>query len=282
MKNLFIFLMLTLATQAQSQESFQSLCGMAQKEVDAQNYEKAVEFYDKALTLKTDDATKMRWTALLASVCASHLNDEQLMLKYNNIAIDCGSTDVFMLDQQLELAEKYKDLNTTEKTLNAARNLDGKYKKYSLMLMYFYYKNKKYAETEATADEILVIDSDNVNAMTYKGLALIQTGNNEKAIENFESVLNISPNNLNANIQTGMILYNKAKTLFDSANKNYENIKSPTALQYHQYKKEIVKSKPYYEQCLPYLKKYNSVKSQKNITNAISEAESRINDLENL
>ncbi len=274
--------MLTLAIQAQSQESFQSLCDLAQKEVDTQNYEKAIEFYDKALTLKTDDPTKMRWTASLASVCASHLNNEQLMLKYNNIAIDYGSNDVFMMDQQLELAEKFKDANTTEKVLLTARNMDGKYKKYSLKLMYFYYKNKKYAETLTTADEILGVDADNVNAMTYKGLALNASGKPEEALEHFKAVLAIAPDNLNANIQAGMINLNKARSVWDTANKNYEKKQSPTAQEYHDYKKEIGKAKPYYESCLPYLEKYNAAKNQSSVTAAIKEAKSRIEDLNNL
>jgi len=282
MKNLLIFLLIIMAMPVKSQETFQSLFDLGQKEVENQNYQKAIEYYDRALTTTTEDSSKMMWTASVASVCASHINDDKLIIKYNNIAIDYGSQDQFMMDQQLELAAKYKDNNTTEKVLYAARNIDGKYKKYTSKLVSFYFKNQKYPETLNAAEEILSIDPENVNALDYKGLALTQSGNNEEALETFKTALSISPDDLNANIQAGMIIFNKAKSMFDTANKNYEKIKAPTPLDYHHYKQEVTKAKPYYEECLPYLQKYNAVKNQSSVTDLINEAKSQIEDLVNL
>ncbi|MFV0591876.1 MAG: tetratricopeptide repeat protein [Draconibacterium sp.] len=280
MKYLMLLIFMAVAVAGYSQDTFQTLNDQGQKEIDGKNYQKAIEYYGKALEVGTDDTSKMVWTASLASMCAAQLKDDQLLMKYNNIALDYGSQDLYMIEDQLKLAKKYKDVQTTEKVLQIARNIDGKFEKYSVKLMYFYLNNKKYAETVTTADEVLALDSTDLNALNCKGVGLLQTGKEEEALKNFTHILNVDPENQNANLQMGMFFYNKAMKMFDDSNTKYEKIKEPTPLQYHYYKKEIVKSKPYFEKCLPYLQKYNSLSPQNSsIVTAIDKAKSRIKDL---
>ena len=46
-----IFLFLTITISITAQESFKSLADKGNKEADAQNYEKALEYFDKALNI---------------------------------------------------------------------------------------------------------------------------------------------------------------------------------------------------------------------------------------
>ena len=279
MKILFTISLVVLAISARTQETFQSFSNKAQQEFANENYQQAIDYYQQAMMINGVDSSNMVWTASLASICASYLKDDMQLIKYNNIAIEFGSQDLYLIDKQLKLAEKYKDSVSTEKVLRKARNIEGKYKKYSQELMLFYFKNKSYNKTINIADDILVVDSDNINALNYKGMSLHQTGKEPSAMECFKTVLDIDPENLNANIQMGMILYNKGKMIFDTANKDYEKLKSPTALEYHEYKKEIRKSKPYYQECLPFLQRYNSIKNRSDISAVINKAKSRIEDM---
>ncbi|WP_319500851.1 hypothetical protein [uncultured Draconibacterium sp.] len=261
------------------QNSFTHLCDSAEAEINNGKLESALLIYEKAFEQGSTDSAKVIWAASICSMCADELKDEKAVIKYNNIAIEHGATDRQMIDQQLDLAKKHKDLETIETVLLRLKSNPEITQKYTSKLMYFYYNNKRYAETLRTADEMLGFNPNNVNARYFKGVALLNTDHEESGIEVLEGILNDHPDNEKANYQLGVVYYNKASAVFDNANKKYKSIETPTRVDFHNYTEEIQKAKKDYQKALPYLEKSNSIAQKEYLDQAISLAKNRLKQL---
>ncbi len=275
-KIMFLTLFIGFLSGLNAQETFQSLYKQGNKEVDIQNYQKALEYLDKALQLGCDDKSKISWTATICGICALQLNNETKAMEYNKIAIINGSTDATLIDQQLDLAKKHKDNKTIKETLLAGRNIEGYYGKYTIKLLYFYYNNKLYNETIVTANEVLEFKPEHTNSKYFKAIAFLKTGKEDEAIPLFKELLSKNPENAKANTQLGLLWYNKASAIFDNVNLHYKSLKKPTRLDYHNYRKAIRNSIPGYKKCIPLLEKAYELKQQKYIKEALTLAQSRL------
>ncbi|WP_297089925.1 hypothetical protein [uncultured Draconibacterium sp.] len=262
-----------------SQNTFNTLCDSAQEEVNSGNLEKALYIYDKAFEQGSTDSLKIIWTATICSMCANELQDEKAIIKYNNIAIEYGFADQAVIEQQLNLAKKHKDLETIEKVLVGLKDKPELAKKYTLKLMYFYYNNKRYSETLQTAEELLELNPHDVTVLYFKGVALLNTNQDAAGIEVLMDILAEHPDNEKANRQLGLLYYNKASAVFDKANKKYKSLTEPTRLDFHKYTEEIKKAEGDYKTALPYLEKSNSVAPKEYLGQAISLTRSRLKQL---
>lgn len=262
-----------------AQTSFDILCDSAQKEMNNGELVKALHIYDKAFEVGSVDSGKVIWTATICSMCASQLDDEKALMNYNNIAIAHGSVDESVIDQQLDLAKKYKDLETAEKVLLKAKGNREIARKYTAKLLYFYYNNKRYDETLLIADEVLAFNPKNVNALFFKGVALLNVNKEEAGIEVLEGILADHPNNEKANLQMGLLHYNKASAIFDGANKKYKSIETPTRVDFHNYTQEIKLAEEDYKRSLPYLEKSNAIAPKEYVSQAILLTKNRLKQL---
>lgn len=280
MKYLIAIIIVLSVSGVNAQERFQSLFDKGNDEVEANNYQKALELFEKAIAIGDDNPAQMAWAATIAGMCALNLNQEEKAIKYNNIAIDKGSTDITLYDQQLGLAKKLKKKEVEEKTLLAARKIDGYFQKYTVKLLYFYFNNQRNEETIETAEEVLAFKKGHTNSLYFKGVALYNLGNQEEAIEIFKDILTNNPENAKVNGQLGIIYYNRASAIFDKANKHYKSLKEPTRMDYTAYRKEIRKSIPDYETSLPYLKTAVKNHPEKYMQDALKLADQRLNQMQ--
>lgn len=267
-------------TNVHAQESFDSWCSKADLEVEKGNYKKALEFYDEALKIDSVDKEKMVWTATLASTCAMQIQDEHKAIELNTIAIKNGCTDLLLIDQQLELAKKYKKKETEEQVLLAARKIEGSYEKYTIKLLYFYYNGQQFHKTIVTANEVLKFNPSHSNSLYFKGVALSKTGNEEEAIFLFKELLNHDAENSKVNLQLGLIYFNRASVVFDKANQNYKSLVKPSRTDYHNYVQEIKKAEGDYKSCLPLLEQAYKTTPKDYMKNAIALTQGRLRQIE--
>lgn len=279
MKISLFFIAVLMANVMFAQKTFQSLNKQGNENINNNDYAKALQCFDEALKIGSDDKTQMEWTALLAATCALNQNDEKLAIKYNNIAFQNGCEDEIVINQQLELAKKLSDLKTTEQVLLKAQKIEGKYEKYTLKLLYHYYNSQQFAKTSETADAVLLFKPNHANAKYFKAVAYKSLGNEKQAIALFDEILNDDPGNAKAMLQLGLIYFNKASAEFDKANKVYKSITKPTRTDYHNYLQEIKKTQGNYKNCLPLLEgAYLEIKKQY-IKDAIDLSKSRLRQL---
>ncbi|MEN8155484.1 MAG: hypothetical protein ABFS10_00915 [Bacteroidota bacterium] len=274
-KYIFLITLSSFVIGGMAQETFQSHCELGQMEVDRQNYHGALKHYDKALEAGSDDTLSVIWAAMVSSMCAIHVGDELLAMKYNNIAIDYGSEDLFMIDQQLQLAKQHQDPETTERVLLAVKSIEGAEEKYTTMLLRFYYSSKQYTETIELAEEILSHDPDHISSMYYKGMGLLRTGKEDEALQAFFDILKREPDHEKVNMQVGFIYYYRAGALYKKVNDNYSEIEKPTKQDYARYREGLQKSIKDYDTSIPYLEKYHGKSYQEDVTDALAKAKRR-------
>lgn len=280
MRNIVLLVLFNLVVLTGfAQQDFDFLCDSAQTEMNNGKLVTALQIYDKALEQGSTDSAKVIWTATICGMCASELKDEEALIKYNNIAIEYGSADQSVIDQQLDLAKKHNDLETMEKVLIHVKDNPEIARKYTTKLMYFYYNNKRYAETLVITEEVLAFNPENINALFFKGVALLKENEEESGIAVLKSILADHPNNEKANRQLGLVYYNKASAVFDSANKKYKSIKTPTRADFYNYTEEIKVAEEDYKKSLPYLEKSNSMAPKEYLNLAIKLTKSRLKQL---
>ena len=103
-----------------------------------------------------------------------------------------------------------------------------------------YYKNSyDYDKAHAFFKEWARFYPDNVNAILAIAEVELLGGKEREALTTYERVLELDPDNLDANIYIGNFYYLKGALEKQKAESDYKRIKSPTRMQYAHYKNEL-------------------------------------------
>jgi tetratricopeptide (TPR) repeat protein len=259
-----------------SQDNFNDLQEKGNKEVEAQNYAKALEYFDAALKAGNEDKNALAWTASIAAMCAQQMNQYQKAIEYNDIAINNKTIDITVYETQIELTKKTKNIQKQEEAILAARELDGQYKKFTTKLLYFYYNKKMYEKLLPVADDVLKYKPGHIKTYYFKGIAYSNTKNKEEAINSFKYILEKDSMDSKANKQLGLLYYNKASGIYEKAKKKYNAFKKPTRVDYTAYRKSVQKSFKPYKQAIPYLEKAYAAKPDDGLKKALFNLYSRL------
>ncbi len=259
---LFFILLLTFPVLSMSQEeNFQSLSAQGNEFIDKVDYKNALLSFEKALKIGTDNEADIVWTASLAGICAQHLEDFPKAFSLFEIAVKNNCKDADVYARGLRIAEQLNDMGKQEQMLLAARkNVDGAYKTYTTRLLNLYFSDQQFDKAISLADELLVLDSTQTQVLRIKGFSLIKTGEHEKAIPVFETILTQNPNDLDGMIQLGLLYYERGCTIDDKVKADYLLIKNPTQVNYLEYRLKREKSWTDYRKALPYLEKSYQIK----------------------
>lgn len=253
-----------------AQDSFLDLCEKGNKELSEENYSNALEFFNAAFKIGSDNESEVAWNATIAAVCAQKVQDFNKAMEYNNIAIKNNTTDITVYEAQIELAKQLNDNVTMEELLLIGRDkLEGQYERFTTKLLYFYYNKKMYEKVLVTADEVLEYKPDHLKTYYFKGVAYLITGSGKEAIESFQYALSIDSTDINSNKQLGFIYYNQGSTIHDKAKAKYNSLKTPTRLDYHNYRKKIEESITPYKKAIPYLESCYRMPPQEDVQNAL-------------
>ncbi len=269
---------LSLPAMAQDGD-FKSLSGKANELANAKEYKQALNYFDQALKLGTDDQDDMIWTATIAGTCALQANEQSKALAFFKIAIDRDCRDWDVYDNYIQIAEKQKDTKQQEYGLLAAsRNVDGASKKYTQKLAYFYYNTKQYAKAIVAADSVLNTFPQRKEILNLKAISLEMTGRPDEAITAFESVLADHPDHQLAMSYLGIIYCNKGNEIYDAAKSKYVAIQKPTNEQYAAMKKRFDDAAVFYRKAVPLLEKAYKDNPTKTTKDALYRAYSRMGD----
>lgn len=279
---LFLNILIFTSIIALSQGSFKELSEKAGEEMSNKNYKKALELFDAAFKIDGVDDSELTWTASIAALCAQEAKDLRKAMKYNSIAIEHNTTDVLIYESQIELAKRLKDNKTMEDVLLVGRKkLEGQYQRFTTKLLYFYYNNKMYEKLFVIADEVLAYKPDHLKTYYFKGIAYLNTGNEEEAITAFKKMLSIDSEDADANMRLGLLYFNKASAIHDKSKSYYNSLKKPSREDYSNYRKEIEQANISYKKAIPYLENRYKVKPDAKIKDALFLLYTRLGQNEN-
>jgi len=279
LNNFFLlFMLIMIPGVVKSQNDFDTYSEKGNNELAANNYAKAVSYFEKALEFRKGvDTTDIVWTASIAGIAARQIPDTGKAVHFFKISLEHGCTDGDIYNQFFQLVEEEDTVNR-EFGLRAARNnLDDQYEKYSKELLNFYVRHKMPEKTIRIADELLRSDPEHFNINYIKASALLRTGQEAEAVPILHRLKEKDPENLNVNFQLGVYYYNRASEKFDSAKEKYNRLNDPSISDYAAYVEQTKSARPDYKKAIPLLEKVYEKQPDENLKRMIDKARKRIN-----
>ena len=258
-------------------EDFKSLTEKGNDCISNNDYIKAIEFFEKAFYIGTDDNDELIWNSTIAGTCAKQANEPLKALSFFQIAIDLKSQEQDVYTQFFNLAEQLKDKEKQEYVLLKALENGMSNRIYLNKLVFFYYQTGQYDKAINSVDELLKIIPPKTDILTIKAISLERTNQSDNATVEYENILTIDPDNKIAVSNLGMIYYNKGNTIYDSARADYMKIKNPTKEQYALMTKKFDDAAVFYKKAIPLLEKSSP---EPHIKDALSKSYTRIRSVE--
>jgi len=211
-----------------------------------ENYEEALDYFEKSSVLKPEDTTAYYYAGIAAQ--QGELYEEALVNYYKLIELDYHSEDIYSSVVYLERTVN----NDNEKALAAlamAREHfpdNGTFMKEEINLLII---TEQTDEAKAKLKEAIAAEPESANL--YYNLAYISelTGDDEAAIANYEKAIEADPTYFDATFNLAVNYYNKAAEILKKAND----------MDLRTYQKEGQKveeeAKVEFSRCLPYLEK---------------------------
>ncbi len=141
-----------------------------------------------------------------------------------------------------------------------------------------YLKTKKYDSLLKTSTRLTELNAGDYTGFYYKAVAYQKLKKIKEAQVEFKKVLELDPDHLNSNLGLGMILYKTASATYNAKKKKYEALKSPSRLDYDNYRKSLESSKAVYSEALKYILKAYELKPKDNLKPVIANIYTRLGD----
>lgn len=177
-------------------------------------------------------------------------------INYYKKAVELQMPQLDVYDKLISLSKKEKNDSIYEFALLEKARAFPEYKKDIAESLAFQYLNTtQYEKLLNTVNELLSWNSNDINALYFKGIALQNLNQAEEAKKYYSEVIKLDTEHLGANIGLGMILYNEGSEIFAYRKKVYESKAKPDGIDYLNYNNGIEEGKDLYRQALPYLLK---------------------------
>lgn len=256
-----VYLLIGFSFVVFAQGSFDELTKKGNAELVKQDYKKALEYFELAIKVGNENKSDLAWTATIAATCAQELKDNAKALKLYQVAIKNGTTDYSVFDAVFEIADKLKDKKGQEEVLLIGRSrIEDQYQRYTSKLLYFYFNNQMFAKVPAIANEVLQYKPEHLKTNYLLGVAYLNIGKEEEAIQTFELILSKDSLDENTNRQLGFLFYNKGQIIYNNANDSYNALQKPTRVDYSNYRKTVASSFDSFRKASVYLERAYSVK----------------------
>ena len=220
------------------------------------NYNEAAELYKKAIDLYSSREKTDTFCIFKAGQNYIRIKNYDEGVKYLETALGLNYKDKNLY---LYLADGYNGQKKNDKAVEYYEKGIVQYPEekaaYLKKLSYHYYNNKKYSEAIKTIDDALVLMPDNSKLLYLKGNSLSKLNNYDDAISVFEGILSNEPENKKVISKLGVAIFKQTEGLYKNRVKQYEKIKNPDRIDYHNYRKNIEQISKGYKKALPYLEK---------------------------
>ncbi|MGM0581825.1 MAG: tetratricopeptide repeat protein [Bacteroidota bacterium] len=235
-------------TDLKVQELWGGFINEGSEAYSAEDFEKAVNAFEKALMVLPEDTT----ATLYAGIASQQLQDNKTALKYyyRLIDLDFHDPDIY---QSIISIEKYanEDIDKALDVVNMAKKQfpdNDEFEKQEINLLI---ESERVDEAKDRINEAIEKEPDNANLYFNLGYLHEQLENPDKAEEAYLKAIEIDPEYLDANYNYAVYFYNKAADLFKKArNMDLETYKKEGKQIEEEAIGYLETAKPYFEKAL--------------------------------
>jgi tetratricopeptide (TPR) repeat protein len=261
MKTLLVIVnFLSICLISFGQEDAKSFYYAGNSAFSEKQYDKALELYEKALTLGISDSIDRAWILGYAGMCYEELNQPQKAKEYYTNSILFGFPNTAIYNKMVSFSKKNNDLDGQEFALiNLKKKFPEETDNVNSKLVTIYNAKKDNSKLLVLYDEMIARDSSNYRLFLNKGNILAQQNKRNEAKNLYNQALKLNPEDAKANMYLGLMLYNEGTEIYDREKAKYNRLKTPTTNDYVQYQRNVMKGKNLYNEAEPYLvRAYNA------------------------
>ncbi len=257
MKNLFMSLsLLLLAAFAVQAQDYDKKLDEINNAILENKLDVALEECKTIIAATDADSSQIAIANSFAAIACEQQNRIPEAIAYYKTALEMHVPRLDMYDRMIMVTKNAGDDENYEFALLEKRKAFPDFAEgVTQSLAYHYSKTKQYEKLIEASDEMLVYYPNEEKYLNYKAKSYNKLKQSDSALVYYKKVLDINPENPSANMAAGMELYKKGSDMFKRSKAKYEAIKTPSRVDYTNYKKSLDQGKAVYAEALPYLLK---------------------------
>ncbi|WP_423127774.1 tetratricopeptide repeat protein [Gaoshiqia sp. Z1-71] len=271
-----IFLLLLIgSTDACRSQSIDHRLSKANSLFFEKDYTNALPAYNQLLTELTD-SVDLSNLYCYAAICSEKLKDTIQAYGYYKNAVAYRSVQMSVYNKLYSLAGKRNDMACQEFVLLQKIGVfPSEQKESRKKLAYLYAATRQYSKLLKLAEQLLYDEPANHEYHYLKGVALQNFGETEMAEQSLRKALEMNPDDYAANVNLGLLLFNRASAAFDKDQAEYEKVNDPTWNEYLVYLQKMKQIKAMYNEAEPYLSKACQMNCNDSLKRALEILKSR-------
>lgn len=269
MKGVFILVLLQVSLVLSAQD-FESVLNKANSKFFDENYQTALEEYQKLIDSGIGDTIQRSWVYSYVGICLQELGEPIKAKENYRRAIEMGTPCSSVYSKLLSIYKTEKNSTGQEFVLLAkAKNMPHEYRKAIKSLAYLYVNSKQFDKVLPVCDKLIDWYPESYKYHYFKAISYQKLKDIEKAKLEYRKTIELKPDDLNSNMNLGMILFLKANMAYDDVVDKYELIAKPSDDDYQLCKKKLTEARSRMREAEPFLVGAYKLKPNKNLKSAL-------------
>ncbi|MCT4603118.1 MAG: tetratricopeptide repeat protein [Marinifilum sp.] len=260
-------------------QDFDSQLNKANSKFFDKKYQEAKTDYENLLNQEIGDTIQRSWAFGYVGVCEQELGNIEAAKTNYVKALTMGTPGPSFYSKLLAIYKSEKNVEGQEYVLLAKKkNMPHEYRKAVKSLSYLYMNSKQFEKLLPVCNELIEWYPTNYKYYYFKAVAHQKLKDIESAKAEYRKAIELKPDDANANMNLGMILFLKANASYDKAVKSYEAIAKPTNDDYQKCKRKLADCRKKMREAEPRLLVAYKAKPNKNVKNALYNLYKKCND----
>lgn len=253
-----------------SAQDFESSLNKANSKFFDENYEEALSDYKSLIESEVGDTMQRSWAFGYVGVCLQELGNTKEAVGYYRKSMDMGTPGPSFYSKLLAIYKSEKNIEGQEFVLLSKRkNMPHEYRSAVKSLAYLYVNSKQFKKLLPVCDELIAYYPTNYKYRYFKAISYQKLKDIEKAKIEYRAAIKLKPEDVNSNMNLGMILFLTANKSYDKTVKKYESLAKPTDANYQKCKKDLAADRKLMQEAEPFLLTAYNGKPNANLKNAL-------------
>ncbi len=253
-----------------SAQDFESVLIKANSKFFDENYQEALSDYKSLIKSEVGDSIQRSWAFGYIGVCLQELGETKEAVVNYRKALDMGTPGASFYSKLLAIYKSKKNVEGQEFVLlSKKKNMPIKAQSALKSLAYLYVNSKQFNKLLSVCDELIEYYPNNYKYRYFRAISYQKLKDIEKAKEEYRAAIQLKPNDINSNMNLGMILFLKANKAYDKSVRKYEALAKPTDADYQKCKRNLASHIKLMLKAEPFLLNAYKGKPSANLKNAL-------------